>query len=107
MLSGKYLGGARPDGARISLFKRFSRYLNPQAEAATAKYVALAQQHGLDPVQMALQYVTTRPFVTANIIGATSLAQLQTNIDSFGIKLNDEVLAGIEAIHVAQPNPAP
>lgn len=107
VLSGKYLGGARPDGARISLFKRFSRYLNPQAEAATAQYVALAQQHGLDPVQMALQYVTTRPFVTANIIGATSLAQLQTNIDSFGITLSDEVLAGIEAIHVAQPNPAP
>lgn len=107
VLSGKYLGGARPDGARISLFKRFSRYLNPQAEAATAKYVALAQQHGLDPVQMALQYVTTRPFVTANIIGATSLAQLQTNIDSAGVTLSDEVLAGIEAIHVAQPNPAP
>lgn len=107
VLSGKYLGGARPDGARISLFKRFSRYLNPQAEAATAKYVALAQQHGLDPVQMALQYVTTRPFVTANIIGATSLQQLRTNIDSAGITLSEEVLAGIEAIHVAQPNPAP
>lgn len=107
VLSGKYLGGARPDGARISLFKRFSRYLNPQAEAATAKYVALAQQHGLDPVQMALQYVTTRPFVTANIIGATSLPQLRTNIDSAGITLSEEVLAGIEAIHVAQPNPAP
>lgn len=107
VLSGKYLGGARPDGARISLFKRFSRYTNLQAENATAQYVDLARQHGLDPAQMALQYVTTRPFLTANIIGATSLAQLESNIDSINVKLTDDVLAGIEAIHVAQPNPAP
>ncbi|MFZ5722336.1 MAG: NADP(H)-dependent aldo-keto reductase [Pseudomonadota bacterium] len=107
VLSGKYLGGARPEGARITLFKRFSRYTNPQAEIATAKYVELAKQHGLDPVQMALQYVTTRPFVTANIIGATSLAQLKTNIDSAQVKLSDDVLAGIEAIHTQQPNPSP
>lgn len=107
VLSGKYLGGARPEGARISLFKRFSRYTNPQAESATAKYVALAREHGLDPVQMALQYVTTRPFVTANIIGATSMAQLRANIASREVKLDDELLAAIEAIHVAQPNPAP
>ena len=90
-----------------ALFKRFSRYTNPQAVDATAKYVALARQHGLDPVQMALQYVTTRPFLTANIIGATSLDQLRTNIASADIKLGEEVLAGIEAIHLAQPNPAP
>lgn len=107
VLSGKYLGGARPPGARISLFKRFSRYINPQAEAATAKYVELAKQHGLDPAQMALQYVTTRPFVTANIIGATSIAQLESNIDSASLELDADVLAGIEAIHVGQPNPAP
>ncbi|MFP5383279.1 MAG: NADP(H)-dependent aldo-keto reductase [Gammaproteobacteria bacterium] len=107
VLSGKYLGGARPEGARISLFRRFSRYTNPQAEIATAKYVALAREHGLDPVQMALQYVTTRPFVTANIIGATSMEQLRSNIASTAVKLSDELLAAIEAIHVEQPNPAP
>ena len=107
VLSGKYLDGAWPEGARITLFKRFSRYMNPQAMSATEKYVALARQHGLDPVQMALQYVTTRPFVTSNIIGATSIAQLETNIGSAAIRLSDEVLKGIEEIHVAQPNPAP
>lgn len=107
VLSGKYIGGARPDGARISLFKRFSRYTNPQAEAATQKYVELARAHGLDPAQMALQYVTTRPFLTSNIIGATSLAQLSANIDSINITLSNEVLAGIEEIHARQPNPAP
>lgn len=107
VLSGKYLGGARPEGARISLFKRFSRYTNPQAEIATAKYIALAKQHGIDPVQMALQYVTTRPFVTSNIIGATSIAQLEQNIGSQSLKLSEDVLKGIEAIHVEQPNPSP
>lgn len=107
VLSGKYLGGARPENARITLFKRFSRYTNPQAEIATAKYVALARAHGLDPVQMALQFVTTRPFVASNIIGATSVAQLETNIASTGVTLSEEVLKGIEAIHVEQPNPAP
>lgn len=107
VLSGKYLGGIRPEGARITLFKRFGRYTNPQAESATAQYVALAEQHGLDPAQMALQYVTSRPFVTSNIIGATSLAQLKSNIDSATVTLSDEVLAGIKDIHTAQPNPAP
>ena len=77
------------------------------AESATAKYVALAREHGIDPVQMALQYVTTRPFVTANIIGATSLAQLEQNIRSHELTLPEDVLKGIEAIHVEQPNPAP
>src|SRR5690606_482702 len=107
VLSGKYLGGARPAGARISLFTRFSRYTNPQAESATAQYIALAKEHGVDPVQMALQFVTTRKFVTSTIIGATSIEQLKQNIDSISLNLSDELLKGIEAIHVAQPNPAP
>lgn len=107
VLSGKYLGGARPDKARISLFKRFSRYTNPQAELATQRYIDLAREYGLSPVQMALAYVSSRPFVTSNIIGATSLTQLQENIGSAQLALSPEVLDSIEAIHVAQPNPAP
>lgn len=106
VLAGKYLGGAKPPGARLTLFTRFTRYSNPQVERATERYVALAQKHGLDPAQMALAYVNTRPFVTANIIGATSLAQLKTDIDSMNIKLSQEVIDGIEAIHRDQPNPA-
>jgi len=107
VLSGKYLHGARPAGARITLFERFSRYSNPQAEAATEAYVALAREHGLDPAQMALAFVTSRPFVTSNIIGATNLQQLQSNLGSANLVLSDEVLAGIEAIHQRHPNPAP
>jgi aryl-alcohol dehydrogenase-like predicted oxidoreductase len=69
--------------------------------------VALARQHGLDPAQMALAYVNSRRFLTSNIIGATTLEQLRSNIDSAQVQLSDEVLAGIEAIHRKQPNPAP
>ena len=107
VLSGKYLGGKRPEGARLTLFDRFSRYSNPEATRATEAYAALAAEHGLSLTAMALAYVTSRPFVTSNIIGATSMAQLKENIDTHDLKLSDAVLDGIEAIHVSQPNPSP
>ncbi|WP_208531894.1 aldo/keto reductase, partial [Pseudomonas aeruginosa] len=71
------------------------------------RYVALAREHGMEPAQMALAYVTSRPFVTSNIIGATSLEQLETNLGSVDLRLDEELLAGIDAIHREQPNPAP
>ncbi|CCQ75550.1 NADP(H)-dependent aldo-keto reductase [Magnetospira sp. QH-2] len=107
VLSGKYLNGARPAGARCTIWERFGRYLNDRAQQATAAYVALARDHGLDPAQMALAYVTDRPFVTSTIIGATSTTQLATDMDSIDVTLSDEVLAAIEAIHDANPYPAP
>ena len=108
VLSGKYLRGARPEGSRLALFDRFTRYTrHPEAEAATAAYVELARRHGLDPAQMALAYVLGRPFVTSVIIGATNLSQLATDIASIDVRLNDEVLDGIEAIHWRCPNPCP
>ncbi|WJN58751.1 NADP(H)-dependent aldo-keto reductase [Pseudomonas sp. SO81] len=107
MLSGKYANGARPANARITLFSRFSRYTNPQAQAACDRYVQLAREHGLDPAQMALAFVTRQPFVTSNIIGATSLEQLERNLGSIDLQLSAGVLEGIEAIHREQPNPAP
>ena len=107
VLSGKYLDGARPAGARLTLFERFDRYSNPQVEAAAAEYVALARKHGLNPAQMALAWVTSRPFVTSNIIGATSMEQLEANLGSADLELSGEVIEEIEAIHVRQPNPGP
>ncbi|AMR65904.1 NADP(H)-dependent aldo-keto reductase [Aquipseudomonas alcaligenes] len=107
MLTGKYENGARPANARITLFSRFARYTNPQAIAACSRYVALAREHGLDPAQMALAFVTRQPFVTSNIIGATSLEQLESNLGSLSLELSDELLDAIEAIHREQPNPAP
>ncbi len=107
VLTGKYLGGARPPGARLTLYPDYRRYSGPEAEHATAEYVALARRHGLDPAQMALAYVRTRPFVTSVIIGATTLSQLEADLASAGLELPPEVLEGIEAIHTRQPNPAP
>ncbi|UTV27290.1 NADP(H)-dependent aldo-keto reductase [Photobacterium atrarenae] len=106
-LSGKYLDGARPEGARCTLFERFSRYFTPQGVAATRAYVDIAQKHGLDPAQMALAFVNHRPFVASNIIGATNLAQLEANINSIDLHLSDEVLRDLETVGITYSNPCP
>ena len=106
-LSGKYLNGNRPEGARCSLFERFVRYFTPQGIAATQAYVDLAHQHGLDPAQMALAFVNQRPFVASNIIGATTMDQLKANIESIEIDLSDELLTAIQAIGTTYSNPCP
>ena len=107
VLTGKYLNGARPEEARLTLFTRFDRYNNPRALKATAAYVSLAREHGLDAAQMALAYVNSRPFLTSTIIGATDLQQLRGNIDSVNLTLKPEVLQKIEEIHTEIPNPSP
>ncbi len=107
VLSGKYLDGARPVSARLTLFERFDRYSGPRATHATAAYVALARTHGLDPAQMALAWVTGQPFVTSTIIGATTMEQLEADLDSEGLVLSEEVLEKIEVIHAFNPNPGP
>jgi aryl-alcohol dehydrogenase-like predicted oxidoreductase len=107
VLSGKYLDGHKPEHARLTLFSRFSRYTSARAERAVRAYVELAERHRLDPSQMALAYCNTREFLTSTIIGATSMEQLKADIASIDLKLSDEVLKGIEAIHQNDPNPCP
>lgn len=107
VLSGKYLNGQLPADSRLRLFPDYTRYSNPQAQKATHDYVALARDHGLDPAQMALAFVTSRPFVTSNIIGATTLAQLRSNLDSAELTLGDDLIEDIEQIHTRHPNPSP
>lgn len=107
MLTGKYLDGARPADGRLTLFSRFSRYDGAQGQAATAEYVKLARTHGLSPAQMALAYINARPFLTANIIGATTMAQLRENVASIDVSLSDEVYKGIEEIHTRYTFPCP
>ena len=107
VLSGKYVGGARPEGARVTRYNRFTRYNGEEAQAATRDYVALARQAGLSPTHLALAFVNAQPFVTSNLIGATSLAQLKQNIDSVDVTLAPEVHEGIALIHQRHPNPAP
>lgn len=106
-LTGKYLNGQRPANSRLTLFDRFVRYSKPLAEDSIRQYIALADEIGITPAQLALSFVSSRPFVGSTLTGATSLEQLKENIDSIDIDLSDEVLDRIETIHLGFPNPTP
>ncbi|NER14482.1 NADP(H)-dependent aldo-keto reductase [Leptobacterium flavescens] len=107
VLSGKYLGGKMPANARITLFPAYSRYLGPESVKATQRYFDLATENGLSLAQMSLAFVNQQPFVTSNIIGATSMEQLKENIGSIDVELDKELIGKINAIHNEIPNPAP
>ncbi|WP_298556570.1 aldo/keto reductase [uncultured Algibacter sp.] len=107
VLSGKYIKGNVADNARLKLFPRFARYSGEQATEAAKRYLKIAEDNGMTLAQMSLAFVNQRPFVTSNIIGATTLEQLKENIDSINVTLNDAVLEQIDAVHEAMPNPAP
>ena len=106
VLSGKYLK-EKPANARITLFPQFSRYSNTQALKLTQLYLDLANEHNLSLPQMALAFVNQQPFVTANIIGATNMKQLEENIGSIDLKLDADLIKKINTIQDLQPNPAP
>lgn len=106
MLTGKYLAGQHPDGTRGNLFPGyFSRFDKPTAHKATKKYVEIAKKYGLSPATMALTFVNQQPFLMANIVGATTIKQLEENIASLDITLNQEILNEIEAVYQEYPDP--
>ncbi|NIF34084.1 NADP(H)-dependent aldo-keto reductase [Enterobacter sp. Cy-643] len=107
VLSGKYLNGAKPASARNTLFSRFTRYSGEQSQKAVAAYVEIAQRHNLDPAQMALAFVRRQPFVASTLLGATTLEQLKTNLESLHLTLSEEVIEEIEAVHRIYTYPAP
>lgn len=104
LLTGKYFDDATPRGSRRDYQKGFWR-LNEHSDRATREYHALAARHGLDPVQMAIAFCRSRPFVTSTIIGATSTAQLRQVLGAVELTLSAEVLADIDAIHRRMPRP--
>lgn len=106
-LSGKYSGGKRPEGARLTLFAQYARYSNALGERATQRYLEIAHKHEIDPVQLAIAFVASRSFVTSTIIGATSMPQLEALLHASEVQLSAEVLREIEAVHVEIPNPCP
>ena len=107
VLSGKYRNGQLPENSRLKLFPRMARYNSDQSRHATEAYAAIAEKHNLTLTQLSLAFVTDRPFVTSNIIGATTMEQLKENIDTAGITLSAEILAEIDEVHNRIPNPAP
>ncbi len=105
LLTGKYQGGAVPEGSRMSLNGDLGGRKTPRVFDAVAAYLEIAQKHGLDPVHMAMAFVRDRPFMASAIFGATSMAQLERIIAGADLELGDEVMADIDAAHRAHPMP--
>ena len=106
-LSGKYRNGNMPKNSRQALFKGWERHLNPLAMHAYEEYFKLAKEYDMTMAQLAQAFVNSRPFVTSNIIGATTMEQLKENINSVNIELSDEIMEKINVIHNNNPNPSP
>ena len=106
-LSGKYRNGKMPKDSRMALFKGWERHLNPLAMKAYDKYFKLAKDFNLTMVQLAQSFVNSRPFVTSNIIGATTMDQLKENVESINIEFTDEMMERVNEIHNNNPNPSP
>ncbi len=106
-LTGKYQKGALPEGSRKQLFNRLQRYEGQGVEKTIDQYLAIARKYGLDASQMANQFATTRPFVTSNIIGATTMEQLKLAVTSVNVDMSEELEKDLDAVHHAWPNPCP
>ena len=106
-LTGKYLKGTDSPNSRLNLFPNLSRYNSAQSLEASKRYLKIAEEHNISPAQMALAFVNQQPFLTSNIIGATTLDQLKENIASINITLSYELLREINKVHTEIPNPAP
>lgn len=105
LLSGKYAGDVTPEGTRRSFTPDLGGRVTPQVFPAVAAYLGIAAAHGLDPCQMAIAFCLSRPFPCLPIIGATSLAQLTTNIAAAELVLTEAVQADIAAVHRQFPMP--
>jgi aryl-alcohol dehydrogenase-like predicted oxidoreductase len=106
-LTGKYRGGARPAGSRVALYDRQQRYQGRHAAEAVDAYCDLAAEAGLDPAQLALGFAMSRPFMTTVLLGATTMAQLETALGAADVAIGPELEAKIDAIHRRHMNPCP
>ena len=106
-LSGKYLNGNLPENSRLKLFPHYTRYNSDQSQFLIKKYFDLANELNISLAKLALAFVNQQPFVTGNIIGATTIKQLKENIESIHVELSAETLSEIDKIQTLQPNPAP
>ncbi|MBT7608640.1 MAG: NADP(H)-dependent aldo-keto reductase [Bacteriovoracaceae bacterium] len=107
VLSGKYLDNQFPEGSRLKLYKDYLRYSSTNSTNAVIAYCELAKKYNLDPAVMALAFTHSRSFLTSTIIGATTMNQLKTNIESINVDLSKELLEEINTIHEKNPNPSP
>ncbi len=106
-LTGKYIDGGAPQSARLSLFPKFGlRYEKPSLKEAVKAYCNLAKRYDMNPAQLAIAFVCSRWFVASNIIGATTLTQLEENLTASKLALPKELLEEIDNLHLKYTNPA-
>ena len=105
LLTGKYQGGSVPEGSRMSLNGDLGGRKTKRAFEAVDAYLALAEKHGLDPVQMALAWACRRPFMASVIFGATSVEQLERSLGAASVELPEALMEEIDATHRAHPMP--
>ncbi len=107
-LSGKYRNNKIPKNSRMDLFgEMWKRYSNPNSFKAIEDYYQIAKKNNLSLAQMSLAFINSRPFLTSNIIGATTMEQLKEDIDSINVELDKEIIDQINSVHKNNPNPAP
>ena len=107
-LSGKYRNEKLPEKSRMKLFgDLFPRYKTPNGASAIEKYYEISKKNGLDFSQMSLKFCEIQPFVTSVIIGATTMEQLKTNIESVNLELSNEIIKEINEVQTKYPNPCP
>ena len=108
ILSGKYRNGSLPEGSRMKLFgDRFPRYKTKNSINAVEEYYKIAKMHNLNLAQMSLKFCELQPFMTSVIIGATTMEQLKTDIESVNVNLSNEVIKEINEVQKLYPNPCP
>ena len=108
VLSGKYRNNQKPEGSRLQLFgDYFPRYAGKSSNLAVEEYFKVAKKYKISLAQLSLAFVNQQPFVTSNIIGATTMKQLKEDIESINIKLSSEIIDEINLVHKKNPNPAP
>ena len=106
-LTGKYRKNKLPKKSRMKLFKDFTRYKNENGQNAIEEYYKISKKFNVDFTQMSLKFCEIQPFVTSVIIGATTMEQLKTNIESVNVTLSSEILNEINKIQKKYPNPCP
>ena len=106
-LTGKYRNNKLPAKSRMQLFKNFNRYKNENGQKAIDEYYKISKKYNLDFTQMSLKFCEIQHFTTSVIIGATTMEQLKTNIESVNVNLNSDIINDINKIQQKYPNPCP
>ena len=107
-LTGKYRNNSLPKNSRIERDGDFwTRYNKPNRNNAIEEYYKIAKKYSLDMAQMSIKFCEIQDFMTSVIIGATTMEQLKTNIESVNVDLSNDIIEEINQVQTIYPNPCP